>query len=53
MNTKEDFAQYSIFELLQLLWNYYSNILNLAWEKNVLPIFFFFYIYKVLYRNLS
>ena len=42
MNTKEDFAQYSIFELLQLLWNYYSNILNLAWEKNVLPIFFFF-----------
>lgn len=40
MNTKKDFAQYSIFELLQLLCNY-SNILNyLAWEKNVSPIYF-------------
>ena len=43
MNTKEDFAQYSIVELLQLLWNYYSNILNyLAWEKNILPIYFYY-----------
>ena len=43
MNTKEDFAQYPIFKLGQLLWNYYSNILNiLAWEKNVPPIYFYY-----------
>ena len=48
MNTKEDFAQYSIFELLQLLSNYYSNILTyLAWGKKRTTYSFF--LYKVLY----
>ena len=43
MNTKEDFAQYSIFELLQLLSNYYSNILTyLAWEKKRTTYSFFY-----------